>query len=491
MAFSFMPQDNVMQQFSAQEPSFMQPSAPRQNVMQSMGRDPRMGPSMDEIQAKAYADAGVPVGANGQPRRTSVLDIIGGIADTFAELGGQKPQYQATRDARTQRDREAELYPLKKTGMELDNATARTNIADKRTEIMGRAYMALKNVRERYGDEGYRQVAPDMARVFGLSPEDTAFMTGNPDQAMEFLRGLAESGAKGEELGTSIYYATDPEGNLRAFQASKSGGLRQADLPEGFTLQPGVQVVGTGNEQKVIRKPDAKEVASYDVQGGLAPGEVQVEDPNAPGGTRIDLREGSEPFREREVALKDQISGLEKLERTIRSTSSRVRSVEEGLGLRKKSGAMTVPGMNTGERLVAVAQDVIPIVERVFNEDATTGREMIRSAALSIITDLNSALIQAEGSGVQATSKMMDTPKELELKLDTIANARDYKSAAAAFADVKERVESARAELATSIAAKKRELNALRSGGTRQPAAPSGGAPTYRFNPATGEIEDQ
>jgi hypothetical protein len=198
---------------SEREPSFMQPSAPRQNVMQSMGRDPRMGPSMDEIQAKAYADAGVPVGANGQPRRTSVLDIIGGIADTFAELGGQKPQYQATRDARTQRDREAELYPLEVQRAQLNNQKSQQDVMSSQNEVLGRAASLVQRAYQNGGVQGAANMFNYVAPRAGMTPEqiqtERALLEANPEGYIEALNVFASSGKQPEY---DIVEVVGPEG---------------------------------------------------------------------------------------------------------------------------------------------------------------------------------------------------------------------------------------------------------------------------------------
>ena len=259
MAFSFMPQDNVIQQFAQperepsfmqpsfmnvapSEPSFMQPSAPRQtNVMQMMQP---------------------PVQAEVPRKRTSVLDIIGGIADTFAEMGGATPMYQRNVDARTQRTREAELYPLEMRKAQQSVAMNDMEMQQGQLETLTRAYAGLRSLHARTGDEGLRAAMPNVAKIFGLSPEQAQYFSDNPTEAFTVMEGLLGQ-AKGKtfEVGDNLV-RENPDGTVEVVYRGeqKAPKVRQAQLdgPEGpgvYNIDEAGNVVGRVGG--IVRAPSA------------------------------------------------------------------------------------------------------------------------------------------------------------------------------------------------------------------------------------------
>jgi hypothetical protein len=295
MAFSFMPQDNVMQQFSAPaDPSYMQPSAPRQtNVMQMM-QPPAQAPEPPR-------------------KRTSVLDIIGGIADTFAEMGGATPMYQRNVDARTKRDRETELYPIQKTGFELDNTKTRTDIADKRTEMMGAMAIGALDYMKKGGK--IETILPVMYQQLGLTPEEIALyhqqIMADPEGAMTALAMFGKS--ESAKRGLTPFYGMDKDKNLIAYQTLESGGAEPINLGEGIIPIPPTTELNLGDRSLIVGR-SGNTVREESVSGTPASGDIPVRDAEGNPTGQVTQAPGSQAALEEERKRLEQREKDEKRE---------------------------------------------------------------------------------------------------------------------------------------------------------------------------------
>lgn len=89
------------------------------------------------------------------------------------------------------------------------------------------------------------------------------------------------------EIGLNIVYAKDKDGNLKAFQPSKGGGLIPANLPEGYTFEPGTGKIDLGTEWGITdrsgaviqRVPKDLAGAEADKAAGKARGEASFDLP--------------------------------------------------------------------------------------------------------------------------------------------------------------------------------------------------------------------
>lgn len=471
----------LLGQANSMEPSFMREPAPR-----PMGGMPMGGTQPGSMGGPSLADIERQAGVPAPRKRASVVDILGGLFDTAAELGGVNPQYQPTLDARLQREREAELYPLEVQKVQLGNRDVRGQIQERQAKLMAPLAQRAKQYLEQGGD--INKILPVMYQTLGLTPDEVQQydpqIRANP---METLSMLAVSGEKaGDEYGLTPFYVKGPDGNLIPYQTRKSGGASPIPLRPGEIPAPGVIQLDLGTSKEILDNRGGGRIGEpRAVAGNPAVGDVPLYNADGTPTGQYTQPVGSQANRERVDKIREDLNKLESLEASITAGEGALGNVQAGIDLRAGSGAMTTPDMGVGGRLVATAQDLLPITERVFNEDATTGRNMIQSAALRVILDLDSSLTQARGAGVEMGSKQMDTPKELQVRLETIANSNDYKSAMSSFNYIKGQAEAIKQAVRAKIIKKRAELEKEMGGGTRPStaptsAAPSGGMPTVQ-----------
>lgn len=157
------------------DPSYMQPSAPRP-VQQYQPPQER--------------------------KRMSTVDVIGGLLDTFAELGGSKPMYRATLDAQLQREREAELYPLEVQKAQLGNQKTQMDIQSGQNEILGQAASYMQRAYQNGGAQGALNMFDAIAPRIGMTPEqiqdERAQLGANPEGYIGALSVLMGGGKQPE-----------------------------------------------------------------------------------------------------------------------------------------------------------------------------------------------------------------------------------------------------------------------------------------------------
>jgi hypothetical protein len=468
MAFSFMPQDNVIQQFAQperepsfmqpsfvqqqpSEPSFMQPSAPRQtNIMQMMQPTVQAAPPR---------------------KRTSVLDIIGGIADTFAEMGGATPMYQRNVDARTQRDREAELYPIQKTGFELENTKARTDIADKRTEMV--AAYARKAVEYLKSGGNINAILPSMYRGLGLTPEE--IQAYDPDiqrDPMGAMTALAMFGkSESAKRGLTPFYGKDKNGNLIAYQTLESGGAEPIKLDEGVVPAPPTTELNLGNRRLIVDR--AGNTVLEEAAGGI-PSPDQA--PTDNGG--LAPIEGSTLQRNAVSNATSNIQELEARSVSFQGAKDSIARIKTNLDAMRKAGSMIDPGsgQSMGGRAAAVVQNALPWVEAIVNEDGSTARDNINSAALDLTRSFDAVKNEVANSGeTSSSSKLMDTIKEAQANLEKAVNLRNYDSALESINAYEKNMLALDRLLTQYLGEAKAKRERLANPNVKQPAAPASG----------------
>ena len=181
---------------------------------------------------------------------------------------------------------------------------------------------------------------------------------------------------------------------------------------------------------------------------------------------------GSELENERGSADREQLDIYRGLESAMVSAAPNLEIMDSALTRMADSGAMYTSDQGLGGRTGAFASQNLPFVEQIFNQEATTARTDIQSAGMDAIMTLRPLIQQATGAGVTMTSRMMDTPRELELQLETVINATDEDSARKAYNRFRERYD----EALNYVRGEQIRLN--RSSGQREPIAPQDSGPS-------------
>lgn len=480
---------DLLSSVSGMSPSFMQAQQGSPNAMGDPVFGPGwkgwmpstgQGPSMADIQNQANANAGI---APGGSRRSSLVNVIGGLADTFAELGGSKPMYQPTIDAETERQRQAEsdqmtreLFPIKKQGAELDNQLTQLKSADARTELFARAYSGLESIRQRFGDDGFRAAIPNVGRIFGLSPEDQAFVANNPDQAMMLLKGLAES-SSGDEFGTTVYYDRDDKGNLYPYQVSKGGGKKYLSQDPGRTAAPAMQFLDTGlGYTPGNRYTGGAGAEPINKTGDLSQGITLTPGANGAPPVAAPLEGGKQ-----DIEFNEKVTDLRNLDGALGAMSDMFPSMLGNIEAMARAGSLSgVPEdklgsdgkpLKGGGTLGAMAYQNIPLLEQATNEAGYSARQKIESQGMAAINTIEPLLRRAQDGNAQLSSRMMDTPKELENLLKQAVNTKDYGAAMDAYNRFKARYDEVRKDIQGRI----ERAEGKTAAGRKANAAPTNG----------------
>lgn len=163
----------------------------------------------------------VPPSNNGRGRR-SVLDIIGGLSDVIADVGGAKPMYQPGLDAQTERQRAGVDYDWRQkfntqklTGGEQEILRGEQQIAagenaleDSDISRMGQAVRGLSGIFSTHGAAGVQKAWPLVAAQLKISPEEQAAfseqLAADPEGALQALNGAlndpVKSGSQPKEI---------------------------------------------------------------------------------------------------------------------------------------------------------------------------------------------------------------------------------------------------------------------------------------------------
>ncbi len=239
---------NILQQIPAFTPDMLTvPEQPRNNAIQSP-----------------------------KTERVSALNVLGEMADWVAGVGGAEPMYRPTLDAREDRARQAEAdqmareeFGLKKDKFGLEKQKYGLEIADAQREALGKAYIGVKSLYDRYGADGVRKAAPRLQQLFGLSPEQTQMVADNPEEALMLLQGLAESGADTKfGVGAPVKLINRQTGEVVLLQPSSSGGFRQEAIPPGFEIAEPLQFENLNDRVDIRNRQTGAQVQPPLQKGG-------------------------------------------------------------------------------------------------------------------------------------------------------------------------------------------------------------------------------
>lgn len=224
---------NVLQSVSA--PIYVPPPGMDTNVLQGLN-----GPSLSPQDVRA-ATPEIP------RSRQSVLDVLGGVSDVLARVGGAEALYQPTLDARADRARMVDLDALKKRQMEQQIQTGDAELQNMDLSRLGASLRGLQSVQRSGGD--IAAAWPILAKQAGI-PEDRAQALGeifstNP----QALGGLATMLGQEREFGLQPFYAQGSDGKLQAYQIGKDGTIQPITLPEGAEPIDPIKFIDTGGTQ--------------------------------------------------------------------------------------------------------------------------------------------------------------------------------------------------------------------------------------------------
>lgn len=258
------------------------------NILSSLIAPGPPAPDMSGLSALAASSPPPDVSA---PRsRRSLLDIIGGIADTVASVGGAQPLYRANLDAAAERQRQAELDAMKRQQFDqqqkLGEQTIASNDQTLQDTAANRIGLAL----------GGASQAEDPAAAFAASapmlgiPADKAAQIGsilqnNPKAAGALAIQFGFDPLKifgpqngGNPYSGQVFPMFDPKtGQTRAFTLNRQTGQLEDVTPAGQTYTPSpVHVVDQGNQQTVIDSRSGRPVTRPYAVSGKPPSGTQT-----------------------------------------------------------------------------------------------------------------------------------------------------------------------------------------------------------------------
>jgi len=432
--------------------------------------DPEQDPDVGQTYASQnQSQVAAPQPAPQQPRqRMSTIDVIGTLLDGVASMGGSEPKYWSTIHDQQDRARQAEAdqmardkFALEQQKFGLDNTKAQNEILDDTNKRFGAAASYVQGVYKTRGPQLARATLEHLMPRLGLTPDQTATELQNYDADPEdYVNRLSVFTGTGKNTGygTTIQYVKAPDGTLHAFQASEAGGLKEAPLPEGYQLQPGVQFQNNGVAYVPASKitgeatgPGIPIVANVEQGVNIVPGQNGA----PPAFTPI-------PGGKQDIEFNKAASDLQAVEQSLAASDHILPELRTNIDQLARSGSLTgVPDnavgvdgqpIRGGSRLGAIAMQNVPFLEQATNEQGFSARENIRSIGMSLIQQVEPLLQQAQQSNANLTSRMMDTPKELEGLLSQVINTKDYNAALAAYNRFEQRTTEVRRELREQIA---------------------------------------
>ena len=388
-------------------PSYMTPSAPR-----------------------------APAAPTERPReKISTVDMIGGILDAFATLGGSEPGYRPTVDARIARERQAEsdqmarqLFPVELQKGQLDNQ-------ESQRKMLGQTFALLSRARQNGGVEGARNMFNHIGQRL-MTPEqlasETPIFEADPDAYISYLGDMAGSGDSDRFSGTP--FVTEGPNGPKAYFWGKNGELKEAQLPPGEQPQSPIKTIDNGNENIVVDNRTGAILGRYPKGGTPSADQVPVTRPD--GSTGYAPVPNSTLDRENRKAADQDVRQLEGLSISFDQGKAAMQRARNGLELMKKSNVIrdTSPDsqQSMGDRAKIELYRALPSVENVANPEGAKGRQLLIDAGRDIILSFEAAKKEAAGTGTSMSAQLINTIPEVQNRIDAVVNANDYESSKAA-----------------------------------------------------------
>lgn len=406
--------DNILSAIGSQPPPQQDQNNVFGRLVAGLGNDPSQIPGMGPVnvaQGMTMADAGpapsiAPQGA-GRPRR-SVLDMIGGLADTIATVGGADPLYQRNLDAQLARDnaaqdrsREIDLDGLRKQLLENQVAAGGQNleagqlgIQDARNQLLESAGNGLRQVFGRSGADGLAKAWPLIAGQLGIPEEQAAqigqALTADPEGTLAAIfptQPVANGGSQAKEA--QIFALLKSQGTPEMAQAY----LASLTNPDAMTPY----------QMEALRL--AREKFGFD--------QYKFNNPPPSAAERTMTAKEAAAAAQKDQAVNGALSFLDDLERTVTALD--------------KSGGMTRKDQTIAGTLGAAARENLPLVERIVSPEGFAAREELDGLLTQGVSSLLPML-----TGMTIGPKNMDAAKEMENLKRAVISAKSADAAMSA-----------------------------------------------------------
>lgn len=404
------------------------PVKPSQNFLQRLGSD----------------------GIGKAPRRQSVLDVIGRLADVGATIGGTPALYEKNVDAERQRANEvadrATQAQLQQQAIAKNNQqfeAGNLELDQAHLVPMQQAARGLKTILARGGVEGVKRAWPLYAQQLKIPP----------DQLATFGQALAE----------------DPEQAVNALDAALNPVAAQSPSREMqiYTMLQGKDPALAEKYLSTLSDPKAiteYQKAQLDLRGR------QLDQSGELGRGRLDV--AREAARTRAAAAASKAGGGTADPTALTGI---LKSVRENYDNLDSSGAMVRQGGDAASNVTARvrASGLGQLVEGALGTEAQTYRDNIKNSRPGIV--------QAIKAATGMTSKQLDSNADMKLALQQATDpTQSIESNRAAL----DRLEGLVKAHKPAAAAPRRALPAPRGGARSAPAGK-----VLKYNPATGKIE--
>lgn len=370
------------------------------------GQDPTQLPDMGPVQSPGMTQADMPAAPSmpeaARPRR-SVLDMIGGLADTLANVGGAPAQYQTMLDARRAReiaeeDRKYQLdnRPLEQRLMQQKLATGDQSVEagslelqGARNQMLGAAGNGLRQVFARTGPAGLAKAWPLIAQQMGIPDEQAAAIgeaiVTDPQGTLDALfpdPTMTKGGSKAKEI--QIYEMLKADGDEETAAAYR-------------------EQLASGGGEKPMTAYQREQVRLAEARLGLA--RDRYENPPA-----------SAAQQKTAQADEDRAAGQAALNSTLDELTGLYDQLDE-------MGAMVNPKKGTGANIAARARasGLGQLVEGAVGTQAQELRDRIESIRPGLMQQL------AKATGM--SSKQLDSNADVKLFMQTVTDpTRSYEA---------------------------------------------------------------
>lgn len=360
------------------------------------------GPPQDLLAGTPYGAPADPAMQNQQqpaaparePRqRASLLDIIGGVADTVASVGGADPLYRMNLDAAAERARQVDLDEMQRQQFEQQQKLGGQQLQAGELDI-------ANDERARIGD-ALAAVAQseDPAGMWGTIAEQSGIP---PDKAAAIGAALQQQPEIAGALAQSFGYAPQAQGSQpKEVQIYRMLQQENPDLAPAY-LQSLTNPGGMNEYQRG--------------QLQIALGRLGLERDRFEQGPPQSASERRDATQ-RQSQLESALQGFDLAGQSIsdlRDTLEQMREV----------GSINTRGQSGLDRIGAFANENIPLYERVLNPEGFSARERMNTIVNNMVLETLPLITMTQLGG-----RNFDAAKELEFHKQRIASAKDFEAA--------------------------------------------------------------
>lgn len=360
-----------------------------------------------------------------RPRR-SFLDVLGGISDVLARVGGAEAMYQPTLDARHDREM-ADQFNTQKLSL------GNFELGDKGNQRAAQALLGLKAIQKGGGD--INTAWPLLAQNAGIPADQAAQLGQIFGQNPEMLDGVIASlgGQQSQEFGLQPFFAQDESGNLVAYQLGKDGNVHKVALPEGQSPIDPMKFIDVGNAQVGVGERSG--APRRILPKGEAPGKLadrQSRERIAGRNNRTAITIAGMPARggagkasedaRSPVAFQGALDILDQMDNAVERMAS--------------AGSINAPGQTPAQRIGATAMETVPFLERVTNPEGYTARQDLNRLRARAVTEIVPLL-----SSIKIGGKNIDSAAEAKRFDNMFSNVTDAASARRASNEARQRIQ--------------------------------------------------